>query len=82
MLFDTTSNKIRLTRAELARLRQCAARNGYAIGVVNTLPDAVVAHVQALPPAMAADMLEFCETGSSPMTRCTSTDELCKLLPK
>ncbi|MFQ5546008.1 MAG: hypothetical protein ACE5FE_08515 [Acidiferrobacterales bacterium] len=80
MLFDETSDKVRMSRAELATLRKRAARNGFAVNRVQRNSDALDALLKALDPRIATDMLQFLKTGSSPFTSCASVEELERLL--
>ena len=61
--------KIRLTKTELNALRRDNARNGEAVNDVTDTSDYLNASIGALDPEVQADMLEFLETGSSPLTR-------------
>ena len=80
MLFDQTSDKVRMSRSELATVRQRAARNGFAVNRVQNNSEALDALLKALDPRIAADMLQFLKTGSSAFTSCASVEELGKLL--
>jgi hypothetical protein len=80
MLFDETSDKVRMSRSELATLRQRAARNGFAVNRVQNNSEALDALLKALHPSIAADMLQFLKTGSSAFTACASVEELEQLL--
>ena len=62
-------DQVRLTGEELNQLRQLAARNNHAVNDVRTLEEAMEAHIKALPPLLAEDMLRFLETGSSELTK-------------
>lgn len=68
MLIDPDTNKIRLTRAELNRVRRANARQGNAInaGDVASVDAYHEALYMGLSDELAADMLEYLETGSSP----------------
>ncbi len=80
MLFDETSDKVRMSRSELATLRKRAARNGFAVNRVQNNSEALDALLKALHPRIAEDMLQFLKTGSSPFTACASVEELERLL--
>ena len=80
MLIDESSDKVRMSRSELATLRMRAARNGFAVNRVQNNSEALDALLKALDPRIAADMLQFLKTGSSPFTSCASVEELEKLL--
>ena len=68
MLFVSPTD-VRLTPAELNRLRQAAARNGHVIHRIDRPADLLQATLDGLAPDRQADLLEFLETGSSPLTR-------------
>ena len=68
MIFSSR-HQVHLTRAELNGLRQAAARNGRVINRVDTPAKLLHATLDALPSERLADMLEFLETGSSPLIR-------------
>ncbi len=68
-MLSNFNGKIKLTKSELNMLRQYAARNGHAVNQINTLEALFSASIAALSPALQEDMLEFMETGSSPLTR-------------
>ena len=59
MLIDQNSDTVRLTKSELQRVRSLAAKNGFAVNNISNLADALEAHIKALPPQAAADMLAF-----------------------
>ena len=68
MLIDKNSDAVRLTTSELQRVRSLAARNGFAVNNISNLTEALEAHIKALPPQAAADMLAFfdqCEQGKN-----------------
>jgi hypothetical protein len=67
MIFES-NGRVRLTPDELNRLRQLNARNGEVINIVETRDDLLRAILGALSPERVADMLEFMETGNSPLT--------------
>ena len=67
MIFQ--GDKVRLTRHELAIRRAGAARNGHVVNDITTRDALLEATLAALRPELQADMLEFFETGSSPLTR-------------
>ena len=68
-MFFVSRTHVRLTPAELNSLRQAAARNGHAINHVDSPGDLLRATLDGLAPERQADLLEFLETGSSPLTR-------------
>lgn len=76
MLIDETSDKVRMSRSELATLRKRAAQNGFAVNRVQNDSEALEALLKALDPRIAADVLQFLETGTSPFTSCASVEEL------
>lgn len=80
MLFDLTSDKVRLTRAELAELRKRAARKGCAINQVNDNDEALDALLKALPRGIAEDLLQLLKTGRSPLTESRSLGHFKKLI--
>lgn len=63
--------KVRLTRGELNELRTENARNGNVVNEVADTTAYLEAAIGALKPDTQADLLEFLETGSSPLTRAT-----------
>ena len=80
MLIDEISDKVRMSRSELATLRKRAARNGFAVNRVQNNSEALDALLKALDPRIAKDMLQFLETGMSRLTACASVEELEQLL--
>lgn len=68
MIFSSR-HQVHLTRHELNGLRQAAARNGRVVNHVETPAELLRATLDALPSERLADLLEFLETGSSPLTR-------------
>jgi len=68
-LLFVSPTHVRLTPAELNRLRQAAARNGHAINRIDSPGELLQATLDALAPERQADLLEFLEKGSSPLTR-------------
>jgi hypothetical protein len=68
MIFSSR-HRVHLTRAELNGLRQAAARNGCVVNRIETPAELLRATLDALPSERFADLLEFLETGSSPLTR-------------
>lgn len=72
MLRDLNSPSLRLTATELAALRTKAAQNGYVVDRVTNDAEHFEALVVAANPrslGILDDLLEFLETGSSPLTR-------------
>ncbi len=80
MLIDESSDKVRMSRSELATLRRRAARNGFAVNRVQNNAEALEALLKALHPRIADDMLQCLETGTSPLTSCASVEALEQLL--
>ena len=76
MLFDVDTDAVRLSKEELNELRARAAKNGIVIGDVKNAGEALGATLSALPKNLAEDMLQFLETGSSPMTNASTCEEL------
>ena len=76
ILLFVSRTHVRLTPAELNRLRQAAARNGHVVNRIDSPGELLQATLDALAPERQADLLEFLEKGSSPLTRgdagCTS----------
>ena len=68
-MIKDSKNRVRLTPAELNGLRSANARNGHAINVVETTGELLTAAIGAQRPEIQDDLLEFLETGSSPLTR-------------
>jgi len=68
MIRDRNGN-IRLTKSERNKLRQANAKNGEVLGNIKTDQDLLAAAINGLPNEIINDMLEFFETGSSPLTR-------------
>lgn len=68
-MFFVSPAHVRLTAAELNHLRQAAARNGHAVNHIDSPGDLLQATLDGLAPERQADLLEFLETGSSPLTR-------------
>ena len=66
MLFDESSDKVRMSRSELATVRKRVARNGFAVNRVQNNSEALDALLKALDPSIAADMLQFLR-GSYPL---------------
>ncbi|MGI9301342.1 MAG: hypothetical protein ACR2RB_01345 [Gammaproteobacteria bacterium] len=62
-------NRVRLTRDELNTLRTANARNGNVVNDVSTTDELMSAAIGAQRPSIQSDLLEFLETGSSPLTR-------------
>lgn len=60
MIFESPT-RVRLTPAELNRLRQRAARNGIAVTRVETPAQLLQATLDALPADRQADLLRFLE---------------------
>jgi hypothetical protein len=67
MILDDKGN-VRLTKSELNKLRQENAKNGEVLGSIKTDQDLLAAALSGLPNDILNDMLEFFETGSSPLT--------------
>ena len=61
--------KVRLTKSEFNSLRAENAKNGVVIGEIRTDEDLLTASINGLPDHLLNDMLEFFETGGSPLTR-------------
>jgi hypothetical protein len=68
MIRDSKGN-VRLTKSELNKLRRENAKNGEVLGIVKTDQDLLAAALNGLPNEIINDMLEFFETGSSPLVR-------------
>jgi hypothetical protein len=68
MIRDSNGN-VRLTKSEHNKLRKYNAQNGIALGEVKTDEEYREAVYNGLPPEIVDDMLEFFETGNSPLTR-------------
>jgi hypothetical protein len=68
MIRDSRGN-VRLTKSEHNKLRQENAKNGVVIGNIKTDGDLLDAAICGLPNEIVDDMLQFFETGSSPLTR-------------
>lgn len=73
MIRDNKGN-VRLTKSELNKLRQENAKQGEVLGSIKTDDDLLAAALNGLPNEIINDMLEFFETGSSPMTRRCQTE--------
>ena len=67
MIFGTNGS-VRLTRGELNMLRQANALNGHAVTAIRTRDELMEAALDGLPPGLQSDLLEFLETGRSPLT--------------
>jgi hypothetical protein len=67
MIRDSKCN-VRLTKSELNKLRQENAKQGEVLGTIKTDQDLLAAALNGLPNEIVNDMLEFFETGSSPLT--------------
>jgi hypothetical protein len=68
MIYDGKGN-VRLTKSELNKLRKYNAQQGHVLPAIKTNEDLLQATISGLPPEIINDMLEFFETGSSPLTR-------------
>lgn len=68
MIFER-NGRVRLTPSELNRLRKLNARNGEAVNNIKTCDELLAATLGGLSSELAADIFEFLETGSSPLTR-------------
>lgn len=68
-MFFVSRERVRLTTSELNHLRQAAGRNGHAVNRIDSPGDLLQATLDGLAPERQADLLEFLETGSSPLTR-------------
>jgi hypothetical protein len=66
---------IKLTKSELNRLRMWNAQNGFVVGDITTEDEYHRAVIHGLPPHIIDDMLEYFETGSSPMTKKSLDDK-------
>ena len=71
MLTDIKTGQSRITPSEFNRLRQMAAKNGYVIteAELNNPETEMRAWLKAMPPEYLAEYIEFCETGSCPLSR-------------
>lgn len=58
---------VRLTNGEANALRSAAARQGFAINNITTGSELLEAAICSLDAEVAEDMLQFLETGTSPM---------------
>jgi hypothetical protein len=67
MIYDSKGN-VRLTKSELNTLRKHNAQQGNVVGTIKTPADLLEASISGLPDEIMNDMLEFFETGSSPLT--------------
>lgn len=67
MIFDKDS-RVRVTNSELNFLRQRNAHHGNIITRIATVDELLNAVIGGLPSEIAADLLEYLETGRSPMT--------------
>lgn len=61
------NDRVRLTKTEQNDLRSAAARQGFAINKITTGSELLEAAVCGLDDDLAADMLQFLETGTSPL---------------
>lgn len=66
-MFFVTPTRVRLTPYELNGLRRAAAQNGVAVNRVETPAELLQATLDALPPERQVDLLQFLETGVSPL---------------
>ena len=64
-----SKGKIRLTKSEINTLRKENAKHGVVLGDIKTDEDLLAAAINGLPDEIVNDMLEFFETGQSPLTR-------------
>lgn len=60
---------IRITAGELNELRQANAKNGFAINRISSRDELLEAVLGGLSQDLQADLLEFLEIGSSPLTQ-------------
>lgn len=67
MPFYLDKDRVRLTKGEINALRSAAARQGFAINNVTTDSELLEAVICGLDADVAEDMLQFLETGTSPM---------------
>jgi hypothetical protein len=68
-MIKDSKNRVRLTPTELNGLRSANARNGNTVNAVETIEELLTAAIGAQRPEIQDDLLEFLETGSSPLTR-------------
>ena len=68
-MIKDSKNRVRLTPTELNTLRTANAFNGNVVHEVKTTDELLTASVGAQRPEIQDDLLEFLETGSSPLTR-------------
>lgn len=68
MIYDS-KGRVRLTRSKLNMLRKHNAQQGRVLGPINTVEDHQEAVIDGLPDDIIDDMLEFFETGDSPLQR-------------
>ena len=68
MIFES-NGCVRLTPHELNCLRQRSAQNGEVVNAIKTRDELLAAVIGGLTPCVAEDLLEFLETGNSPLTR-------------
>lgn len=80
MLTDTKTDSMRFTKAELAMIRESAARNGYRIEQIKNHGEAMAALMKSLHRSVIDDMQEFFETGKSPLIMCATVEEFEKRL--
>jgi hypothetical protein len=66
---------VRLTKGEVNALRSAAARQGIAINNITTGSELLEAVICSLDTDVAEDMLQFLETGTSPMYEAGQTEQ-------
>lgn len=68
MIFDHRG-RLRLTRSHLNRLRKHNAQQGFVVNDIHSMSEYGQALVNGLPDHIVEDMLQFFETGDSPLIR-------------
>lgn len=68
-MIKDSNNRVRLTTSELNALRTANAKNGNVVNDVKTTDDLITAAVGAQRQEIQDDLMEFLESGSSPLTR-------------
>lgn len=72
LIFDE-NGRVRVTKDEFDRLRMFAARNGFAIGPIQTAGDLLEASILGLPDTVVEDMCSFLD-GIDSTSSCSDSD--------
>jgi hypothetical protein len=73
-MFFLPNGQIRLTPGELNEIRSASARVDHVMHGIRTRDELLKAIFRGMPNDLAADMLEFMEAGSSPLTQGIDSD--------